>query len=261
MAGYKSDLDSKIGRAIDPIDIALGLVPGAEPFCAFGERGDLDIAAAGEDIWPGAAAIIPTPADAGEAMSIVSTDAADDIDAGTGVRKVHIHYLDADGIPQFEEKEMEGLTPVALTATDVRFVQKVHAVENGSVGVAVGDITIYKNGAASTIYSMIEAGGNMSLVPHRMVPANKRLVVLHWHATESKSKSVSFRLRATAEGGVLHPGTFIFKDTIFVIGSGLGVPVLFVLPSLSILKISGWSGAAAAGASCGWHGVLFDNNG
>ena len=256
---YKAPQASRVGVALDPISVAQGLVPGAEIFSGFGERDVINTTAAGEDIWLGAATTIPTPADAGEALFIVSDDAADDVDAGTGVRSVEIHYLDANGLPQAETVDMEGLTPVALDATNVRFVQRIHTATVGSGGVAAGDITIYKSGDAAAIYSMIQAGGNSSLVPHRMVPAGKRLIVYGWHATESKTKEVAFRIRTTSDDDqVVHPGIFLFKDSMFLSNTTMDNRIAFAVPALAIIKVSGWAVVGGARGSCGWDGILID---
>lgn len=238
-------------------DIARGLIDGAAPFNGFGERDSLSIVATGEDIWRGLASIVPTPADAGDAMEVVSSNAADN-STGTGIRTLMVHFLDASGNSQVEIVTMNGTTPVPLVQTNVRFVQVIHAMTVGSNAVAEGVIDLRKVGSPTTIYSMIDLGGNLSLVPHRMVPLGKILVVTSWHCTESKGKRVAYRLRTTSQEGTLYPGVFLFKDSMYIQQDSLESTVLFQVPALAIIKISGWADAPAAEASCSWEGVLYD---
>lgn len=242
----------------DTTDMARGLWPNVSGLRGFGERSSMGTTASGEDIWRGTATTIPTPPSAGEQMTVVSTS-ANDAAAGTGTRTVLLDYIDASGDPQTEAITMNGTTGVDTVATDIRFVQKIYSTTVGSGGgVSAGVISIHKTGAASTIYSLIDAGGNMSLVPHRMVPAGKLLVITSWHCTESKDKRVAFRLRATAEDGVMRPGVFIFKDSMYLAKAALAARVAFSLPALSIIKVSGWGDIAGGEASCSWEGCLFD---
>lgn len=253
-SGYRLGVDT-VGQTT--VDIGLGLVPGSSIFGGFGERNSIAAITNGADIWLGATDTIPHPADAGEAMSVVSTDAADN-STGTGTRTLTISYLDASGNPQTEVVTMNGTTPVALTAINVRFVQKIYTTTAGSNGVAEGDITIYKNGASSTVYNIIKAGGNLSLTSSRMVPLGKKLIVTSWHCTESKDKKVAFRLRSTDQEGVLLPGVFTFKDAMYLTSSAMQATTGFVSPALSIIKISGWAPVTGAEGAVSWEGILVD---
>lgn len=255
MGGYRRNAEPSIPDSL--IDIARGALPNASVLSAFGERDTVGITTQGEDIWLGTATTVPTPADAGDAMEIVS-GSANDAAAGTGVQAVLIDYVDAVGNPATEALATNGTTPVPLVDTNVRFVQRMWATAVGSNGVAVGDIDIRKISAPTDIYSMIGIGGNMSLVPHRMVPLGKKLVIWSWHASESRRFPVAFRLRSTSEGSTVYPGVFLFKSPIFVAEGGLNPPVLFEVPALAIVKVSGWATGAGGAASCHWNGILYD---
>jgi len=237
------------------VDIGAGLVGGSRLFGGFGERNSLGVTVSGEDIWTGVATAQPTPADAGESMTVVSTS-ADDTSAGIGTRTLEVHYLDASGNEQLELVTMNGTTPIALVATNIRFVQFIHSGTVGTNGVAVGIITIYKTGAATTVYNIIQAGGNMSLTSARMIPLGKKCVVTNWHATESKAKKIAFRLRSTDSDGLLLPGVFVFKDAMYLTSSALQASTGFVAPALSIVKVSGWAPVSGAEAAASWDGVL-----
>lgn len=100
----------------------------------------------------------------------------------------------------------------------------------------------------------------MSLVPHRMVPAGKRLILTSWHATENRNKRTAIRIRSTDFEGELQPGVFIFKDAAFLTDASTGeVPLGDMLPALSIVKVTAWATVTLAGGSASWKGYLVDD--
>lgn len=248
------------------IEVARGNVSGHTPMKGYGERENVQVTAQGEDIWRGTATTVPTPAAAGEDMFIVSSDDEDGGAGGdTGILTVEIHYLDASGDEQTVTKTMVGTTPVAISGLNIRFIQDFHALTVGSNGVAVGNITIYKSGDVTEIYSMIEIGGNMSLLTNRMVPNGKTLYITSWHGTvvgkTAQDQQIALRLRSTDHDGVLHIGTFIFKDTMYLKLGGMAVTLncRIKIPQLSIVKVSAWGDVANAECSAYWDGILIDN--
>jgi len=241
------------------LEIQRGKIPGMSIMEAFGEREDINTTTQGEDIWKGTAASIPIPAAAGEQMTLVSSN-NNDRAAGTGVSSVLICYLDATGNEQTETVVINGTTTVNTVATNMRFIQSLHSTAVGTNGVASGNIIIYKTGAASTIYNMIELGGNMSLVNNRMVPLGKTLYLQSWSASEARDKRVMFRIRSTDFDGVINPGIFLFKDSVYIKKTASGdLPVKAVIPELSIVKITAWADQPDAEGSARWWGVLIDN--
>jgi len=245
----------------DPmLEISRGNVTGHKTWNAMGERESIGTTATGEDIWRGTATTIPTPPTAGEQMTVVSSDVADNGSSTTGVLTIRIEYLDATGAEQTEDITMNGTTTVNTVATDIRFVNDMYALTVGSNGVAEGNIIIYQLGSASTIYNLIFLGGNKSLVPNRMIPLNKTLYLRCWHCEEAQGKRVNFRIRSTDMNGVLIPDVFCFKDVQYLKASTSGyISLNQEIPSLSILKVTGWSVLSGAEGSCGWCGVLIDN--
>jgi hypothetical protein len=247
-------------------NILFGGIEGTNGHQEPAERENIASIVQGEDIWHGVASQVPIPAGAGEQMSLTSTAAADN-SAGTGVRKVMVIYLDGAGLEQQEEVTLTGLTAKDMIATDVTYVNRIYATEVGSNGVAVGTITIHKTGAAATVYDVLLIGGNMSLTSTYKVPSNRTLYLTGWHASISgKDKRVTLRLRATTRDGVVYDGAspvFLFIDTMNLEANALKqdfnpyVPI----PSGTILKVSGWVDAPNAGAfiSCEWQGYLVDN--
>jgi len=250
---------SYIGNRDFITEVAKGKVAGHSIMSALGERENVGTTTNGEDIWRGIATSVPMPIDAGEQLEVVSAN-ANDTSAGTGVRTLRVHYLDASGNEASEDVTMNGTTGVALTETNVRYVQDMYSLTVGSNGVAEGDITIYKQGATSTIYNMIDTGGNKSLVPHRMVPLGKTLYMQGWHASEAQGRRQTVRIRSTDMNGVLIPGVYCFKDVAYLNkGSSSEMDLYTEIPALSIVKVSSWAIVAGGEVSCRWYGILVDD--
>ncbi len=248
------------------LEIMKGNVVGHTVMSAMGEWESGNVDAAGEDCcrWEDVSgpARLPTPDAAGEQMTLVSDDAADD-SGDTGVNTVRIHYLDDTGAEQTETVTMNGTTDVDTTATDIRFVNDMYALTVGSNGVAEGNITIRKKGTAVGVglYNMIGAGGNKSLVPHRMVPLGKTLYLQKWHTEISSNDRCAMKIRSTDMYGALISGIFCFKGVAYVSKAASGEMDIHStpIPALSIVKVSHWDDQAGSEGSCGWWGILVDN--
>jgi len=248
-------------------EVAAGNVPGSTVWKAMGEfEGGLVIAAGVDvcrsyDFTPDGPDRLYTPDSAGEQMTVVSESTEDDAVGGTGVRTLRLYYIDAAGAEQTEDITMDGQVEVDTIATDIRFVNDMHALTVGTNGVSVGNIAVYVAGSTIplTLTQMIAAGGNKSLVPHRMVPLGKTLILRGWHCSEAQGKRCIFRIRSTDMYGVLIPGVFCFKDTSYVNGNHSGhVPLAVPIPELSIVKVTYWADAIGAEGSCSWTGELRD---
>ena len=249
-------------------EVARGKVAGMSILTSLGENGDIDVVTAGTDIWrggeltpaPTSTTSIPTPPSIGEQMSIVSEDAADTKTSGTGAWTVEVHYLDGSGLEQTEIVDMAGLSAVDLVASDVAFVNEIHVLTAGGGLVTAGHIKIYQKADSGLVYSMIAAGGNMSLVPQRKIPSNKHLILKGWHASESKGKRVVCRIRSTDNDGILAPNVFLFKGTASLNKMTTGELVLErYIPSDSIVKVSGWADQNDSSCAVGFWGILIDN--
>jgi hypothetical protein len=248
-----------------------GFIAGVKIMSAMGEREAMSTTSQGEDIWrgnelsavpsaPASTTTIPTPADAGEQMTFISENDADNGATATGVLTLRMEYLDASGDEQTEDITMNGTTGVNTTATDIRFINDLYSLTVGSNGVAEGNIRVYKTGADTLVYNMIHIGGNKSLVPHRMVPLGKALIIKSWHAEEAQGRRVAVRVRSTDMNGTLIPGVFCFKGTTYLKQTTSGeISSNTKIPALSIVKISGWAAQAGAEVGCCWWGTLVDD--
>jgi len=248
------------------LEVARGNVSGVTIMSAMGEFESGNIDAAGEDVcrWEDVSgpARLPTPAAAGEQMTVVSSNNADNGATVTGILTARIHYLDNTGAEQTEDITLNGTTPVNTVATDMRFINDFYTLTVGSNGVAEGNISLYKQGGAiaTDLYNLIAAGGNKSLVPHRMVPLAKKLYLQGWSAMEAQGKRAAFRIRSTDMFGILLSGVFCFKDVAYLNGNTSGELCLWQqVPALSIVKVSHWDDVVGAEGSCSWWGFLVDD--
>ncbi len=266
-AQHREELARAINMADYGFEVAKGNVAGTTIMSAMGEFESGNVDTDGQDVCRhedvSGPARLPTPSEAGEQMTVVSDDQADNGTSATGVLTVRLEYLDATGAEQTEDITMNGTTVAHTVATDIRFVNDMYALTVGSNGVAEGNIVIYKFGGSvgANLYNMIALGGNKSLVPHRMVPLAKTLYLMQWHCAEANNKRAVFRIRSTDVNGVLIPGVFCFKDTSYVNGNPSGPLALasVKVPALSIVKVSYWASATGGEGSCGWWGYVVDD--
>jgi len=256
------------------LEITRGNVPGMKIMRSLGEREGMGTTATGEDVWrgndlsstpsaPASDTSIPIPDSAGEQMTVVSENNADNGATATGALTVTLVYLDAAGAEQSEVITMNGTTEVDTVATDIRFVQELHVTTVGSNGVAEGNIRIFKISDDTLVYSMIAQGGNMSMVSAKMIPAGKTLHLREWSAGEATANGrLTVRLRADCDHSVppvRQAGVFLFKSVMYLNRTTLQMPLAYTIPALSIVKASAWAAAINSELSVHWWGILVDD--
>lgn len=239
--------------------VGMGQIAGHVSFRGYGQRSSLSTIVSGDDVWEGTSTTCPFPSSAGEQMTIVSTSTSDS-SGGIGIQTIDIHYIDATGNAQTETIIMNGTTPVNTVATNMRFIQSIHTQTVGTNAVAVGSISIYKTGSATTVYQLISPGGNMSLNSARMVPLGKSFYMTNLSVAGTSNKPLSVRLRATSTfEDVLTTGLFfLFKDVTFLQNSTrektFRVPLKF--PALSIIKATTYSTQVGGDVSVNYDGWI-----
>lgn len=253
-------MDGIPGSIAYEVMIARHLIPGHEAFRGFGERSGITAIAAGNDICQATAVASPMPAQpTGDLMTVVSTSASDGV-AGTGVRTMDVHYLDASGNPQSLIVTLNGVTPVDIPAIYMRFIQSIHADTVGTNGSAVGTITIYKTGSPAVVYNQLVPGGNMSLNSARMIPAGKSFYMRNLSVMSADNTPVSVRLRATSdfEDQLTTGHFFLFKDVSLLQDSSrektFVIPLHF--PALSVMKFTAYTTSVGASVAVNYDGWL-----
>ena len=227
---------------------------------AFGIRLNVAAITNGEDVWEGTASTIPTPAAAGEQMTTKSTSTSDG-PSGSGILTVKIKYLDNNGLDQSETLTMNGTTEVDTTAINIRYIQEICTASVGSNGVAVGTISIYKKGAASTVYNTISPGYNCSMNTSRMVPANNTLRIKSFSvsgADAATGQSINLLLRSTSDDAVLTSGIFHPIDSVLVYNSGIYREYFtsLTIPPFTIIKVTAYTSLVGQDVQASWEGIL-----
>jgi hypothetical protein len=131
--------------------------------------------------------------------SVASNNAADTL-LGTGARKIKITYYesalvgDTGGVPFTEIINLNGTTFVPTAASDLRFIEKMEVIENGSSLGNVGTISLFVNntGGGGTLGTIgvgnlvAAVGDRQTLWAHHYVPV-ARSVTLPTYVVSAES--------------------------------------------------------------------------
>ncbi len=129
-------------------------------------------------------------------MEILSDD-ADDKSDGNGARTVKIEYLDSTFAEQTETITMNGVTPVATTATDIIRVNKIEVVTAGvyatsTVNIGANEGLITLRGVSDTpIMATISTGEGVSEMAVYTVPLGKTAYITRFQASLSETANES----------------------------------------------------------------------
>jgi hypothetical protein len=166
------------------------------------------------DIWEGGALTIPEPNQSvGQQIQILSTGtgAANDTLAGTGAQRVRLDFITTDNVLVFEELDLDGVTPVLTTATNITDIIDFHSVQVGSTGAAVGTIDVTDVAGPSVVYNRITPLGNKSLTTLRhLLPSSTFYITDLVLSGDTKGVDVIFR-SDSSDGGTVYPGVFLFN--------------------------------------------------
>ena len=134
-------------------------------------------------------------------VSVVSSDAADDID-GTGAQKITIQGLDANWLPKSLEVDMDGTSSTTVASTFIR-VFRAFVSQAGSGEVNAGDITLSIGG---TTVAKISADMGQTLMAVYTVPAGFTGYITQWSFSSGASASNKYldgRLIVRKNAGII----------------------------------------------------------
>lgn len=120
------------------------------------------------------------------------SSSAQDLTAGTGVDRVRIVYLDANGSQQVMTSNLNGTTGVSI-GSGISFIQWIESYHSTTANrSAAGDVSISSANSPAGVteantMERIRAGGNRSQSARYKVPANKRARIVDYHATAVKT--------------------------------------------------------------------------
>jgi len=244
-----------------PLEIARGNIGGSQPFGAFG-RITTSSEVTNHLVW--ANGIWEAPPATGIQLSVVSDDDEDGV-GGTGIRSLHVHYLDTDLKPHTEIVTLDGTTPVLTQAEDIRFLQCAHLNTYGSSKAAVG-IIVFTNIAETQTYNQIDALENRCSSSARMVPAGKRAIIYGMvgssvsgtaavSTTLSVASSFFYDIDYTADSILIQFGSVGLQDG----SEAFNLPIPGVFPEGSIVAmICSTNKNSVATITGDWFGWLED---
>ena len=210
------------------------------------------------DVWEGPTGTYVFPV-AAQQMRLVSSS-VNDTSAGTGIQRVHIHYLDANYAVQTEAVYLNGTTPVLTVATNILRINALHSLQVGTNNVSAGNISL-TNTAGTVTYSYIALGYNTSRQAIYTVPAGVTGYISHWQGSSGSSGNhfCQIELRATTHDGNLWPGVFLVQDALGTQNGGTAIdfPIPIPIPARTDVKVSAISDASnanviALGSITGW---------
>jgi hypothetical protein len=241
-------------------EVARGHISGIKMFSIAGRKNSISATVLDDLSEIPSTIVVPEPG--GIQLEVVSSNGQDGV-AGTGIVTLELHYLDSSDDEQSETIIMDGTTPVTTNATDINFIQWMHAKTVGSNGAAVGNLVMRTVGGAGTDYEYISAGGNQSLSARYKVPNGKTGYVIGWQSS-GITKQVDLRLRATVERSnrALLPGVFLFQDVVVLNDSTSGwIPfdVPLMMPSGAVVKLSAQADSVGGDAGGVFDIVLVDD--
>jgi hypothetical protein len=131
----------------------------------------------------------------GQAQRSVASSSAQDAPAGTGAKKVRIHYLTSAYVAKTEDVTLNGTSKVNTVASDIRFIEKFHVIEGAA---AAGAIVLYDGtGGGATEVTGIGVGTFDAFLCHHYVPAGKSGYVYGWGASSDDEVKLKLMGRST----------------------------------------------------------------
>lgn len=173
---------------------------GADGVYKFGSNADIDSGAVPADIWRGPTLTYPFPSTA-SVTTLVSDNAGDAI-AGAGARTVKVEGLSDEFLPQSEEIETDGVTPVQLTKPYLRVHRAyVTSVGGDPSGTNLGNIDVLHG---ATVIARIASGIGQTLLGIYTIPKlNRSFYLVGWEADLSGASNgqVSLSLQSRLVDG------------------------------------------------------------
>lgn len=203
-------------------EIIKGNVPGHSIVSVQGENLDVDVASP-ENLW-GAGGRMVYPV-AGEQWR-VSSDNVNDSLSGDGAQIVAVHYLDVNYEEQVELVEMNGVSPVTMTATNCFRPISVTTVQAGStLSNTVQSVSTQSNTGAITVFDSVTGNPRLDMQPlynrslHGFftVPAGKTGYFIYGHSALGKNKDGKIDLYITSgDNGIFIKNSFadLFQNSV-----------------------------------------------
>ena len=190
------------------MDVKKGLVAGHTAFDKWGRLANIDTATGivpPIDVWNGATIYTGFPTGAAETIEVSSTDANDGAGDNTGLLSLRMFGLDATGVEQEVDVDLNGTGWVPTTETWLR-MPRMRGLTAGSNDFNYGEITARHTTTTANIFAVMPAATNRTHIACWTVPVAKTAYIkqISWHMIRASgaagSATVSVMCRAT--GGV-----------------------------------------------------------
>lgn len=187
------------------LDISKGNVPGHSSIHKFGKNPGVSTTVF-DTIWNGGGKYTGFDAVGAETVTITSSSANDTL-IGTGLRTIRLYGLDASGLQQTEDIELNGLTSVTSTKEYLR-LDRARGLTAGTLEHNEGDITIRQSTTTAVIFAVVPATYNSTMIAAYTVPSNKNGYILSQRATiaNKNAASVEMRIKLRSPGGLFVVG-------------------------------------------------------
>ena len=203
---------------------------GFEVINKFGVNFDIDTGSTPETIWAHGG-VFPF-IDAGIAMDLVSSQAADDI-SGTGAQKARITYYTSDNTEVIVDKDLAGVTPVQVD-DDLKICTRIEIIQTGSGMTNAGEVNLVDRSTGLVVYQSVEVGEGQTLSAIQVCPKDKKGKVVQHSTTYAKTQapagSADLRLQLRkANGSILtkHPTVIssVKQEDIVKYPNGSGIEI------------------------------------
>ena len=183
--------------------VAEGKIPGKKIIQKFGKNPA--VGTTGFDtIWNGGGSYTGFNATAAETVTIVSDDTNDTL-LGTGLRTLRIFGLDADGLEQTEDIDMNGSAGTTSIKSYLRLDKaKGLTAGGGTYSTNLGNITIAQSVTVANVFAVIPTGYGSTMIAAYTIPADKRGYIMTQSAAiaNKQSAAVDIRIKAKVPGTV-----------------------------------------------------------
>jgi hypothetical protein len=239
-------------------DIAEGNVTGHMPFQRFGFNDTLSTSE--ETIWSHSSQYVwPT---AGSQIRVVSSDAQDTTDTGTGAWTVSIEYLKSDFTSGSVTLNMNGVNNVdsGVGHADVFRVNSFRIATAGTSNTAIGNITLTQV-TGGKVVGYIKAGKTRDRSTIMTVPLGKTLYITSFSASAVGTKYVLVTLHVgcvVSTGALIQRGMFYPTSEVLLLNNAYTKELTMPLkiPATCDLKASVTAEAAGSLVSCAIRGWI-----
>ena len=174
------------------LDIAEGKIAGKKIIQKYGKNPSVS-SGSYSTIWNGGGAYTGFPAGA-ETVTVTSSSINDVATTGTGLRTLRLYGLSATGLEQTEDIIMNGTTAVTSTLSYLR-LNRAKGLTAGTLLHNDGNITIRQSVTTATIFAVMPATYNTTMIAAYTIPSDKNGYILSQRASIANKNAATVDMR------------------------------------------------------------------